>query len=223
MLSLFLVFLLFLAFVDLSTSTTEYLKLSLHNKTPFSTPLKSLSSDIHHLSLLHQRRSHDHHRTFLKSPLISGASSGSGQCFVSLRLGSPPQTLLLVADTSSDLTWVTCSACKTNCSSHKPGSTFLPRHSPLPSFSPSHCLSSPCQLVPQPDPNPCNHTRLHSPCRYEYVYSDGSKTSGFLSKETTTLNTSSGRAMKLRSLAFGCGFHVSGPSVPDRVLMEPMK
>jgi len=223
MLSLFLAFLLFLAFVDLSTSTTEYLKLSLHNKTPFSTPLKSLSSDIHHLSLLHQRRCHDHHRTFLKSPLISGASSGSGQYFVSLRLGSPPQTLLLVADTSSDLTWVTCSACKTNCSSHKPGSTFLPRHSPLPSFSPSHCLSSPCQLVPQPDPNPCNHTRLHSPCRYEYVYSDGSKTSGFLSKETTTLNTSSGRAMKLRSLAFGCGFHVSGPSVPGRVLMEPMK
>jgi hypothetical protein len=37
------------------------------------------------------------------------------------------------------------------------------------------------------------------------------------------LNTSSGRAMKLRSLAFGCGFHVSGPSVPGRVLMEPMK
>ncbi|KAJ6899381.1 hypothetical protein NC652_025754 [Populus alba x Populus x berolinensis] len=98
--------------------------------------------------------------------------------------------------------------------------TFLARHSST--FSPSHCFSSLCQLVPQPDPNPCNHTLLHGPCRYEYVYSDGSKTSGFFSKETTTLNTSSGRAMKLRSLAFGCGFHVSGPSVPGRVLTEPM-
>ena len=152
MLSLSLFFLLFLAFVDLSTSTTEYLKLSLHNKTPFSTPLKSLSSDIHHLSLLHQRRCHDHHRTFLKSPLISGASSGSGQYFVSLRLGSPPQTLLLVADTSSDLTWVTCSACKTNCSSLKPGSTFLARHSPhSPRLAVSAlCVNSSLNLTPIP-------------------------------------------------------------------------
>ncbi|CAK7326509.1 unnamed protein product [Dovyalis caffra] len=211
MLSFSLLYLLFLAVVDLSTSTAEYLKLPLLHKTPFPTPLQSLSSDIDRLSLLRHRHHHKHHRTALKSPLISGASSGSGQYFVSLRLGSPPQTLLLVADTGSDLTWVTCSACKTNCSSHPPGSTFLSRHSST--FSPTHCFSSLCQLVPQPDPNPCNHTRLHSPCRYEYVYVDGSKTSGFFSKDTTTLNTSSGGAMKLKSLAFGCGFHVSGPSV----------
>ncbi|KAJ6689700.1 hypothetical protein OIU85_006054 [Salix viminalis] len=214
MLSLPLLFhLLLLAFVDLSTSTTEYLKLPLLHKTPFPTPLQSLSSDLQRLSLLHHRhhRHKNHSRTSSKSPLISGASSGSGQYFVSLRLGSPPQTLLLVADTGSDLTWVRCSPCKANCSIHQPGSTFLARHSTT--FSPAHCFSSLCQLVPQPDPNPCNHTRLHSTCRYEYVYSDGSRTSGFFSKETTTLNTSSGREMKLKTMAFGCGFHVSGPSL----------
>ncbi|KAI9389963.1 hypothetical protein POPTR_008G115900v4 [Populus trichocarpa] len=214
MVSLSLLFhLLLLAFVDLSTSTTEYLKLPLLHKTPFPTPLQSLSSDLQRLSLLHHshHRHQNHRRTSSKSPLMSGASSGSGQYFVSIRLGSPPQTLLLVADTGSDLTWVRCSACKTNCSIHPPGSTFLARHSTT--FSPTHCFSSLCQLVPQPNPNPCNHTRLHSTCRYEYVYSDGSKTSGFFSKETTTLNTSSGREMKLKSIAFGCGFHASGPSL----------
>ncbi|KAF9674140.1 hypothetical protein SADUNF_Sadunf10G0096700 [Salix dunnii] len=79
-------------------------------------------------------------RCWHKIALVSGSSSGSGQYFVSLRLSSPPQTLL-VADTSSDLTWATCSACKTNCSSHQPGTTFLARRS---STSPQLIVSALC-------------------------------------------------------------------------------
>ncbi|XLT35204.1 hypothetical protein HN873_066496 [Arachis hypogaea] len=41
-----------------------------------------------------------------KSPLVSGASTGSGQYFMDLQTRSPPQSLLLVADTGSDLVWV---------------------------------------------------------------------------------------------------------------------
>ncbi|KAI9071078.1 hypothetical protein K1719_033091 [Acacia pycnantha] len=194
---------------SLSTSQ-DYLKLPLLHKKSYSSPAQLLSSDSHRLSVLFSAI-HDGHRRSVKSPLISGASTGSGQYFVNLRIGSPPQSLLLVADTGSDLVWVKCSACR-NCSDHRPGSAFLTRHSST--FSPHHCYDPACRLVPNPKPGfPCNHTVLHSPCRYEYSYADGSTTSGFFSKETATLTTSSGREAKLQDLAFGCGFRVSGPSV----------
>ncbi|KAE8126084.1 hypothetical protein FH972_020830 [Carpinus fangiana] len=109
-----------------------------------------------------------------------------------------------------------CSACKTDCSAttHVPGSAFLARHSST--FSLYHCFDSPCRLVPHPPRSHCNHTSrlgLHTPCRYQNSYADGSLTSGLFSKETMTLNTSNGREASLKSQAFGCGFRVSGPSV----------
>ncbi|XP_065880206.1 aspartyl protease family protein 2 [Euphorbia lathyris] len=197
--------LLFLTFTDLCYSV-DYLKLPLLHTTPFASPSEALAFDIRRLSFLHHQRQ----APLFKSPVISGAYSGSGQYFVSLHLGSPPQSLRLVADTGSDLVWVKCSACN-NCSAHNPGSAFLARHSST--FSPIHCFDSKCQLVPRPRPNPCNHTRLHSPCRYEYSYADGSLSTGFFSVETTALNSSSGRLKKLNNLAFGCGFKISGPSL----------
>lgn len=187
--------------------TVEYLKLRLLHIKPFTTPSQALSFDSHRLSFFFSAL---HTPQSLKSPVVSGASTGSGQYFVDLRLGTPPQKLLLVADTGSDLVWVKCSACR-NCTRHTPGSAFLARHSTT--FSPNHCYDSACELVPLPKHHRCNHARLHSPCRYEYSYGDGSKTSGFFSKETTTLNTSSGREAKLKGIAFGCAFRISGPSV----------
>ncbi|RZC24265.1 aspartyl protease family protein 2-like [Glycine soja] len=180
------------------SSTEEYLKLPLLPRTPLPSPSHLLAADLRRLSA--------------NSPLTSGAPTGSGQYFASLRLGSPPQRLLLVADTGSDLIWVKCSGCRRNCSS----TAFLPRHSA--SFSPHHCYDSPCQLVPHP-PSPknhlCNnHTKLHTPCHYQYSYADGSTSTGFFSKETISLNTTnSTRQTRLNKLSFGCAFRTSGPSV----------
>lgn len=128
-----------------------------------------------------------------------------------LRIGQPPQSLLLIADTGSDLVWVKCSACR-NCSHHSPATVFFPRHSST--FSPAHCYDPVCRLVPKPGRAPrCNHTRIHSTCPYEYGYADGSLTSGLFARETTSLKTSSGKEAKLKSVAFGCGFRISGQSV----------
>ncbi|KAF6160879.1 hypothetical protein GIB67_041933 [Kingdonia uniflora] len=135
-----------------------------------------------------------------------GASTGSGQYLVDFRIGSPPQKLLLVADTGSDLVWVKCSACR-NCSNHKPGSVFFARHSLT--FSPFHCYDHSCRMVRNPI-RECNSSREHSTCRYEYTYADGSTTGGFFAREITTLSTSSGRETKFGRLAFGCGFTASG-------------
>uniref|UniRef100_A0A1J3JKS1 Aspartic proteinase nepenthesin-2 n=2 Tax=Noccaea caerulescens TaxID=107243 RepID=A0A1J3JKS1_NOCCA len=186
----------------------EYLKLPLLRKSPFPSPTQALALDTRRLHFLSLRR-----KTvpFVKSPVVSGASSGSGQYFVDLRIGQPPQSLLLIADTGSDLVWVKCSACR-NCSLHSPATVFFPRHSST--FSPTHCYDPICRLVPKPSRAPkCNHTRIHSTCPYEYAYADGSLTSGLFARETTTLKTSSGREANLKSVAFGCGFRISGQSV----------
>ncbi|RYR08730.1 hypothetical protein Ahy_B05g076559 isoform A [Arachis hypogaea] len=208
-------FTLFFAFSFITcTNCIEYLKLPLVQKNnPLSLPAQLLSSDSHRLSTLFAAL--QGRRGSLKSPLVSGASTGSGQYFVDLRIGSPPQSLLLVADTGSDLVWVKCSACR-NCSAHPPGSKFLVRHSRT--FAPHHCYDSSCRLVPHPvqtqsQTRTCNHSKIHSPCLYSYSYVDGSTTSGLFSKETTTFNTSSGRVTKVKDFSFGCGFRVSGPSV----------
>ncbi|KAG2665318.1 hypothetical protein I3760_15G002900 [Carya illinoinensis] len=207
-LSLRLLLLFIFSFINFchskNTTAAEYLKLPLLRKNPLASPTELLSSDAHRLSLLHHRRT-------LKSPVVSGAPSGSGQYFVSLRLGTPPQTILLVADTGSDLIWVKCSACSTNCSSAATTSAFIPRHSST--FSPHHCFDSHCRLLPHPSHSHCKKRPLHTPCRYEYTYSDGSVTNGFFSKETATLRTSFGGEARLNNLAFGCGFRISGPSV----------
>lgn len=188
-----------LLYAAVATASVQFVKLPL------------LHSSQHHIqtSLSHYR--HHRHRQNLKSPVISGAFAGSGQYFVSLHIGSPPQPLLLVADTGSDLIWVKCSACR-NCSLHSPRSTFFPRHSS--SFYPHHCFQRTCRnLAPPPQPNPCNRTKLHSPCRYEYPYADGSLTSGFFSQEIITFNTTTSQQLQLKHFNFGCGFHNSGPSV----------
>ncbi|KAL5553512.1 hypothetical protein UlMin_040913 [Ulmus minor] len=181
--SLFSITLSLLTFISLCNSQ-QYLKLPLLHKTPFTTPLQALSSDSHRLSVLRGRPS-------LKSPVVSGASTGSGEYFVDLTLGTPPQKLLLVADTGSDLVWVRCTACK-NCTNHRPGSAFLARRSST--FSPHHCYDS-------------------TPCRYDYSYADGSTSSGFFSEETMSFRTSSEKNLRLKSLKFGCAFRNAGPSV----------
>ncbi|KAF8091952.1 hypothetical protein N665_0431s0021 [Sinapis alba] len=200
--------LLFLPANLAAVSDDEYLKLPLLRKSPLPSPTQALALDTRRLHFLSLRRKPI---PFVKSPVVSGASSGSGQYFVDLRIGQPPQSLLLIADTGSDLVWVKCSACR-NCSLHSPATVFFPRHSST--FSPTHCYDPLCRLVPEPVRTPkCNHTRIHSTCHYEYAYADGSLTSGLFATETTTLKTSSGREAYLKSVAFGCGFRISGQGV----------
>lgn len=149
------------------------------------------------------------HKKNFKAPIISGASAGSGQYFVDFYIGTPPQKLMLIADTGSDLLWVRCSGCK-KCL-RKPGSAFLSRHSST--FMPIHCYAPTCKLVPHPSAASCNRTVLHSSCKYDYIYADQSDSSGIFSRETATLNTSTGLSAKIKNVAFGCGVKSSGPSV----------
>ncbi|XP_038976478.1 aspartic proteinase NANA, chloroplast-like [Phoenix dactylifera] len=205
--------LLLLICASLGTPTSqaqEYLKLRLLRRTPLPSGRQALALDSLRLS-----SSSSTTTTSSSVPIVSGASSGAGQYFVDLRIGTPPQRIRLVADTGSDLVWARCSPCRgPGCSArHPPGSAFLPRLSS--SFAPFHCYDPSCRLVPHPRHSPrCPRSRLHSPCRFRYSYADRSSAAGFFSRETATLNASSGRAARLPALPFGCAFNVStGPSI----------
>lgn len=100
-------------------------------------------------------------------PISSAAFTGTGQYFVRLKVGTPAQTFLLVADTGSDLTWMKCRyrACR-GCGDAQWRRAFRADQSS--SFSPIPCSSQLCKnslpfslakcLVPT------------SPCEYDYGY-----------------------------------------------------
>lgn len=189
-------------------SAFQYLKLPLLRKNPFPlNPTQTLSSDSRRQSALFaaapSRRA--------KLPVTSGSTFGTGQYFVRLRVGTPPQELFLVADTGSDLVWMTCSACRHCLSRGNATAAFFTRRSS--SFQPLHCFDSKCKLVPPPANASCPHTRRRSPCRYEYSYADGSLTRGIFARETTTFNVNSGRTVTFKNVELGCSFEASGPSV----------
>ncbi|URE16162.1 Eukaryotic aspartyl protease [Musa troglodytarum] len=201
---------------------TDYVKLPVFRQSPFPTAREALAFDSVRLSFFsssssisNASASHPPPPAALSVPVVSGASSGAGQYFVDLHLGTPPQRLRLVADTGSDLVWARCSACR-DCSRHPPVTAFFPRHSS--SFRPYHCYHPACRLVPHPRSSshdaapPCRRQPLHSPCRYRYSYADRSSSAGFFSRDIATLNSTSAGILRLHSLPFGCAFNVTSPA-----------
>lgn len=127
------------------------------------------------LMLLHSRRRRDQEegeeKDSFEMPMHSGADYGTGEYFVRVSVGTPPQTFTLVADTGSDLTWVNCKhGCGRNCSVSKGKLSgkraFRADHSST--FQPIPCSSRMCKsdlsdlfsLLRCPTPV--------TPCSYDY-------------------------------------------------------
>lgn len=111
--------------------------------------------------------------------MISGSDYGSSEYFVQLKVGTPPQTFMLIVDTGSDLTWIKCRyrRCIGNCSSkanHKSRNerkmrfrnAFLANYSS--SFKTIHCSSTTCttDLADLFSIGECKTPT--SPCIYDY-------------------------------------------------------
>ncbi|XP_022947059.1 aspartic proteinase NANA, chloroplast-like [Cucurbita moschata] len=145
-----------------------------------------------------------------------GADFGSGEFFVQLKVGTPPQTFTLIADTGSDLLWTKCRfrRCRGDCSHlspmHKMRNKMRGRFryalyaNQSSSFSPIPCSSKQCiddfpDLGGQPDcPTP------NTPCSYTYSYTGGERASGIFANETVTVRLTNGKEKQLKDILFGC-------------------
>ncbi|XP_057765221.1 aspartic proteinase NANA, chloroplast [Salvia miltiorrhiza] len=144
-------------------------------------------------------------------PMHSGADNGVGQYLVKLRVGSPSQKLVLIADTGSDLTW---SNCRYKC----PGGRCARQRRRVfradlsSSFRTVPCSSTICKT------DLANLFSLSScpspldPCSYDYRYSDGSATVGVFGNESVTLRLSNGRKARLHDVLVGCSESARGQS-----------
>eukprot|EP00249_Psilotum_nudum_P009588 c22028_g1_i1 orf=653-2275(+) len=137
----------------------------------------------------------------LTSFMISGSSVGSGEYFVELDVGTPPQRLFFIVDTGSDLTWTKCSSNKSCSQSNQ---TFNSNNSS--SFRPVSCRSEDCQIVSSLPY--CRDTS--DQCYFSESYSDKSFTSGILMSETVTLRSHSGKPTQLDNLTMGCATESAG-------------
>ncbi len=138
------------------------------------------------------------------SGLLSSPASGGGQeYFVSLKLGNPPQEVLLAVDTGSEISWVQCTPCVV-CYNQ-----ILPIYDPSKSSSYTvfDCSNKNCHITDGVS-NVCSQG--DGTCAYAATYGDGSDTWGSLSSETFTMessiSSSSGSAfVAAQEVIFGCG------------------
>ncbi|KAK4261565.1 hypothetical protein QN277_004544 [Acacia crassicarpa] len=129
--------------------------------------------------------------------------SADGAYLMNVSIGTPPVTVLGIADTGSDLVWTQCLPC-TEC--YKQDLPFFdPRKSST--YKKVSCNSKPCEEL-----NQASCSSDGSTCGYSYAYADGSHTSGDLSTETVVIgnNKNSGT---FKNIAFGCAHDSAGTFV----------
>ncbi|KAH0469486.1 hypothetical protein IEQ34_001044 [Dendrobium chrysotoxum] len=167
----------------------------LHPTTNLSTP---------HLTRLLAKASHSLSRSQAlssTSTILSPVIPHNADHLMKFSIGTPPVPVLAVMDTGSDLTWLRCLPCS-DCltrSVHLFNPFLSSTYQSLPPYSPK------CK---QFDPNTSPYTPT---CSYKYFYGDGSFSSGFLSTETFTFESTKGEPISIPEITFGCG-HNNSPS-----------
>ncbi|KAJ3689486.1 hypothetical protein LUZ61_018650 [Rhynchospora tenuis] len=137
------------------------------------------------------------------SPIETDIITNSFDYLVSIHLGTPTREVIAIADTGSDLIWVTCKPCEDCYKQDAP--LFNPATSS--SYANLPCSSKQCNQLPS---SQCDHSASASKCIYQYGYGDGSQTIGNLAQETVTFNTTSGSTVGFPRVAFGCSHVANG-------------
>ena len=118
----FTIFLLIIAISNGSTPSVQSLKMELIHRSAISGEFSGSRDTTETIRLLHRRdvlrrnaviqRRRATERASAGSsvamPMNSGSDYGVGEYFVHVRVGTPGQKFMLVADTGSDLTWMNC-------------------------------------------------------------------------------------------------------------------
>jgi hypothetical protein len=140
------------------------------------------------------KRGHERRARVAQHVLAGGSlfttpvASGNGEYLVDISYGTPPQKSSAIVDTGSDLNWVQCLPCETCYATTS--AKFDPSKSST--YRTVGCTSNFCNVLP--------FKSCTTACQYDYLYGDGSSTSGALSSDTVTIGTGT-----VPNVAFGCG------------------
>ncbi|KAF7835832.1 aspartic proteinase NANA, chloroplast-like [Senna tora] len=149
---------------------------------------------------------HDRRRKMWESVemrMHAGRDYGSGEYFVEVRIGNPPQKFWLIADTGSDLTWVNCNDDGDDGgvgSSRK--NVFSARRSRT--FQAVLCSSKQCKVDLSDLFSLQTCPRPSDPCLYDFRYADGSAALGSFGFDTITVGLSNGKKGKVNNMLIGC-------------------
>ncbi|XP_023005992.1 aspartic proteinase CDR1-like [Cucurbita maxima] len=167
----------------------------IHRDFPKS-PLFNASETHYHRIADALRRSISRERVSLTDTGKAPIYSSGGAYVVKISLGTPPFSIVAVADTGSNIIWTRCKPCP-NC--HKQIE---------PMFDPSK--SSTYKLVPCSSPN-CSISGLESSCssesmcEYSTSYYDGTHSKGDIAVDTVTMGSTSGHPVAFPRTVIGCG------------------
>ncbi|KAI4312586.1 hypothetical protein MLD38_037391 [Melastoma candidum] len=126
-----------------------------------------------------------------------------GEYLINITIGTPPVSMMTIADTGSDLIWTQCQPCDVCFPQVAP--LFNPRASST--YEQVHCVSDKCHLY---DKTFCNTEGFT--CQYSAVYGDQSHSEGNISTDIIELTTLSGspEPVPFPGMAFGCGIKNDG-------------
>ncbi|XP_042460071.1 aspartic proteinase CDR1-like [Zingiber officinale] len=134
------------------------------------------------------------------SDAVSRLVPDTFEYLMELRVGTPPISVLAIADTGSDLIWANCVPC-TKCY-RQTAPLFDKRNSS--SYRTEPCDSNLCKALSS---SACGVGRS---CEYHYAYQDGSKIDGVLATEDLTFYSTDGSPLVFSNIAFGCNYQSSG-------------
>ncbi|KAH9781512.1 Aspartic proteinase CDR1 [Citrus sinensis] len=163
------------------------------NETPYQRLRNALNRSANRLS-------HFNKNSSVSSSKVSQADiiPNGGDYLIRISIGTPPVEILAVADTGSDLIWTQCQPCPPSQCYKQDNPLFDPQKSST--YKYLSCSSSQCA---PPIKDSCS---AEGNCKYSVRYGDQESFSkGDLATETVTLGSTSGQAVALPEIVFGCG------------------
>ncbi|CAN1157129.1 Aspartic proteinase CDR1 [Linum perenne] len=178
------------------------------SRSPFYNPQETSAQRINNaarrsIARVHRFSNIIHHITGELNDPNAPIVANNGEYLVNISLGTPPFSIVAIADTGSDIIWTQCKPCN-NCYKQD-APVFDPKSSTT--YRTVSCSSDACNSL-QNEGSSCSSNG--QVCQYQVSYGDQSHTQGDVASETLTLASTAGRPVALLKTIIGCGHDNAG-------------
>ncbi|CAK9328535.1 unnamed protein product [Citrullus colocynthis] len=198
----FLIFLISSAVVSAATTGHDYgFTVELIRRDYPKSPMYNRLQTHYHRIADALRRSISRNTAALTDTAEAPIYSNRGEYLMELSVGTPPFSILAVADTGSDIIWTQCKPCKNCYQQNRP--MFTPSKSAT--YKKLSCSSPICLFAGE-----SASCSSQSECLYSISYGDRSHSQGDFAVDTVTMRSTSGRPVAFPRMAIGCGHDNAG-------------